>query len=285
MSNNISFKDVFIKGAVIYNPVLIQLVGLCPVVAASTTLARAAMLSAVLCTELIVTCVIASAFLKNIPRWVRVPLYLIIGTAIICPVLWYIESYSLINLSLGMKIYIPLIAVNSMTAVHCEQFSVKNSVKLSLYDAAAAGVGASIVFILIGAVRELLGSSAIGGMQINLPITFKGMALPFGCLILLGFMAAALKSFVARIYPESSEEIPVTEEIPADENSEVTEVEIFDEFWAAPEETTQADEAVPEAVPEVKPAVTKEPSFGSVEEIDEFFRSLGIDIEGKGDKR
>lgn len=278
MSNNISFKDVFIKGAVIYNPVLIQLVGLCPVVAASTTLARAAMLSAVLCIELIVTCVIASAFLKNIPRWVRVPLYLIIGTAIICPVLWYIESYSLINLSLGMKIYIPLIAVNSMTAVHCEQFSVKNSVKLSLYDAAAAGVGASIIFIIIGAVREMLGSSSIGGMQVNLPITFKGMALPFGCLILLGFMAAALKSVVARIYPETAEsEIPVVQETPADESSEVTEVEIFDEFWAEPEE--------PQKIPEEQPTETKEPSFSSVEEIDEFFRSLGIDVDAKGDKQ
>ena len=60
-----------------------------------------------------------------------------------------------------MKIYIPLIAVNSMTAVHCEQFSVKNSVKLSLYDAAAAGFGASIVFLVVGAVRELLGTGRL----------------------------------------------------------------------------------------------------------------------------
>ncbi len=278
MSNKISFKDVFIKGAVIYNPVLIQLVGLCPVVAASTTLARAAMLSAVLCIELIVTCVIASALFKSIPRWVRVPLYLIIGTAIICPILWYIETRSLINLSLGMKIYIPLIAVNSMTAVHCEQFSVKNSVRHSFYDAAAAGIGASIIFVIVGAVRELLGSSSIGGMQVNLPITLKGMALPFGCLILLGFLAAALKSFVARVYPEPAEaEEPVAEEIPADENSEVTEVEIFDEFWAESEEARE--------IPEEQPTEEKEPSFSTVEEIDEFFKSLGIDVDAKGDKQ
>lgn len=262
----------------IYNPVLIQLVGLCPVVAASTTLARAAMLSAVLCIELIVTCVIASALFKSIPRWVRVPLYLIIGTAIICPILWYIETRSLINLSLGMKIYIPLIAVNSMTAVHCEQFSVKNSVRHSFYDAAAAGIGASIIFIIVGAVRELLGSSSIGGMQVNLPITLKGMALPFGCLILLGFLAAALKSFVARVYPEPAEaEEPVAEEIPADENSEVTEVEIFDEFWAESEEARE--------IPEEQPTEEKEPSFSTVEEIDEFFKSLGIDVDAKGDKQ
>lgn len=286
MSNNISFKDVFIKGAVIYNPVLIQLVGLCPVVAASTTLARASMLSAVLCIELIVTCVIASALFKKIPRWVRVPLYLIIGTAIICPILWYVETRTLINLSLGMKIYIPLIAVNSMTAVHCEQFSVKNSVKLSFYDAAAAGIGASIVFIIVGVVRELLGNSAIGGMQVNLPITFKGMALPFGCLILLGFMAAALRSFVKRFYPEPVEtETPVIKGVPADENSEVTEVEIFDEFWTEQDEPEEIPMEIPTEIPVEKPAATQTPSFNSVEEIDEFFRSLGIDVDAKGDKQ
>ncbi len=287
MSNNISFKDVFIKGAVIYNPVLIQLVGLCPVVAASTTLARAAMLSAVLCIELIVTCVIASAFLKKIPRWVRVPLYLIIGAAIICPLLWYVETQTLINLSLGMKIYVPLIAVNSMTAVHCEQFSVKNSVKLSLYDAAAAGIGASFIFIIVGAVRELLGSSTVGGMAVNLPITFKGMALPFGCLILLGFMAAGLKAFVARVYPEHSEnrepEIKPVTQTPEDYSGEVTEVELFDEFWTEPVEEEKQD--IPAPVPEAPSPEKEEPKFSTAEEIDELLKSLGIDIDVKGDKQ
>lgn len=288
MSNNISFKDVFIKGAVIYNPVLIQLVGLCPVVAASTTLARAAMLSVVLCIELIVTCVIASAFFKKIPRWVRVPLYLIIGTAIICPLLWYIETRSLIDLSLGMKIYVPLIAVNSMTAVHCEQFSVKNSVKLSLYDAAAAGIGASIIFIIVGAVRELLGSSSIGGMAVNLPISFKGMALPFGCLILLGFMAAGLKAFVARVYPEYSEnrepEVRPVNEKTEDFSDEVTEVELFEEFWTE-DEAEEAPAEAPVEIPEAPAPQEEKPSFSSVEEIDELLRSLGLDIDVKGDKQ
>lgn len=284
MSNNISFKDVFIKGAVIYNPVLIQLVGLCPVVAASTTLARAAMLSAVLCIELIVTCTVASALFKKIPRWVRVLLYLIIGTAIICPLLWYIEAYSLINLSLGMKIYIPLIAVNSMTAVHCEQFSVKNSVKLSLYDAAAAGFGASIIILIVGAVRDFLGNSAIGGMPVNLPITFKGMALPFGCLFLLGFMAAGLKAFVSRMYPQpSADEEPVTSEIFAEENSEVTEVELFDEFWTEPQ--PEEPQEVPITVPEEPTVKAQEPSLTTAEEIDELLKSLGIDVDIKGDKQ
>lgn len=297
MSNNLSFKDVFIKGAVIYNPVLIQLVGLCPVVAASTSLGSAVMLSAALCLELIITCVIASALLKKIPRWIRVSLYLIIGIAVVCPILWYTETMSLVSLSLGMKIYVPLIAVNSMTAVHCEQFSVKNSVKHSFFDAAAAGIGASIIFILVGALRELFGAGTIGGMEVNMPVTFKGMALPFGCFVILGFMAAGLKAFVAKFYSAYSDDEESNAEPVQDLSDEVTEVELFKEFWAEPAETVRAEISVEESAPEEvsldipeeitaeEPARESGHSFNSAAELDDFLRSLGIDIDGKGDKQ
>lgn len=279
-----SFKDVFIKGAVIYNPVLIQLVGLCPVVAASSTLKGAFMLSLAMCAELIVTCVIASAFFKKIPRWVRMALYLIIGLALICPALWYIETQTLINLSLGMKIYIPLIAINSVTAVHCEQVAVKSSVKLAFYDAAAVGIGASAVFILAGILRELIGSASLGGIKLDLPIAFKGMLLPFGCLVILGFLAAGLKSFLAWAYPESESDPVERQKKDSGSQEDVTEVEIFDEFW----NVTEEPEEVRIDVPEIQPEPVKSPEDIRLEtaaDIDEFFKSLGIDLNEKGDKR
>lgn len=200
---NLTFKNIFIKGAVIFNPVLVQFAGLCPVVAASATLKSAVILSAVMFVDLTVVCVIASALLKKIPRWVRMPIYLILGLAIICPLLYYIENATLTDLSLSMKIYIPLIAVNSITAVHCEQFAVKNSVKAAFYDAAAVGLGAAAVFIVCGAVREIFGSGSIAGIPVHIPVTFRGAALPFGCLILLGFLSALLRAFTRKYYPES----------------------------------------------------------------------------------
>jgi len=210
---NLSFADVFRKGAVIFNPVLIQLVGLCPVVAASTSFLNAVMLSFVLCAELCVTCVIASACFKNVPRWIRVALYMAIGLVMICPILYYIDNYTLINLSFGTQIYLPLIAVNSVTAVHCEQFAVKNNVKLAFFDALAVSIGVSVIFIVTGAVREILGNSTFAGMEIDLPVTFKGMSLPFGCLIMLGFLAAGLKTFNARFGLKEEEEEPDESEI------------------------------------------------------------------------
>lgn len=236
-SEKITAKSVMLKGGLIYNPVLMQCAGLCPVVAAATNLKSAAMLAAALCVTTIVTCTAASAFMKNLKRWFRVPLYLIIGLIIICPVLWFAETRTLSNLSLSMKIYLPLMAVNSVTAVHCEQFSVKNSVKLAFYDALAVSVGSSAVLIICGILRELFGSSSFAGVHVNLPVTFRGALMPFGCLIILGFLAAGLKYFTAFFFPESvpgSERI-VTRRKKNDGENDIEEVEIFDEFWTEPE--------------------------------------------------
>ncbi len=280
MSNNISFKDMLVKGGLIFNPVLIQLVGLCPVVAASTTLAGSVALSVALFVELTATCVIASALFKKLPRWVRVPLYLLIGLALICPLLWYMETKTLINMSLGMKIYIPLIAVNSVTAVHCEQFAVKNSVKLAFYDAAAVSLGASVVMIIVGAIREIFGSGSLAGVKLDLPVIFKGMAMPFGCLILLGFMAAGLKTFLNYRYLGEDEDAPA--EAVEIEYNETEEVEIFDEFWSEqPEEPEQP--AVPEK--KIQPQTSDEIKNSTQQDIEDFFRSIGIDYFDEGDKR
>lgn len=276
MSGKLSFGDVFKKGSVIFNPVLVQLAGLCPVVAASTSLKNAAMLSVVAFAELIAVCFLASALMKKIPRWIRMPLYLAIGLALICPVLWFIETKTLVDLSLSMKIYIPLIAINSVVAVHCEQFAVKNTVKLALYDAAAVGLGASLVFIFVGTVREILGSSTVGGVALNLPVTFKGMLLPFGCLVILGFMAAALKSFVSKRYPEEIAEPEVQPETEPEIPAEVQEIQPEEE----PIEEIKIDVPdIPEKA-EIQIEKTEQKKIMTVEEIDELLKNLGINTEG-----
>lgn len=264
MSQDISFKEALKKGALIYNPVLVQLVGLCPVIAASATFIQALILSAAMCLELVAVCVIASAFLKNLPRWIRVPVYFIIGLALVCPALYLIETYSLNDISLGMKIYLPLTAVNSVVAVHCEQFSVKSSVKLAFYDAVASGIGISAIFLIAGAIREILGKASFAGISLNLPITFKGMALPFGCLILLGFLAALLKSVTAKYYLQTEE----------------------NEKAKVPEETEESDSEteIPTEEPVHTEAVEPTAEYSAEADLNDFLRSLGIDLpEEEGD--
>lgn len=301
-NQNFSFKDIFIKGAVIFNPVLVQLAGLCPVIAAATTLENAALISVAFCAEIIVCCVFASAFLKKVPRWVRVPIHFLLGLLLVCPLLYYIESNVLIDLSLSMKIFIPVIAANSITAVHCEQFAVNNSVKLAFFDAASAGVGTSFVFLLTGALREILGNGTIGGFALDLPVTFRAVLMPFGSLLLLGFMAAVLKAIIMKKYPEYlaegitfkslsaskkpaeevKEEIKENTEKILPEKQEIAvnepvEAEIYDEFWA---EQKTTEESIPETVVELpQEEEIKQENEIQLSDFDELFKSLELEIE------
>lgn len=195
------FSDILFKGALEFNPVLIQCVGLCPIIIASTNLKDSLIMSAIILADLIITAVIASTVLRKVSRFIRVAIYLIIGTGLIFPILWFIENKTLINMTLGMRVYIPLIAVNSITAVHCEQFAVKNSPKAALYDAVAAGCGAALVMILCGAMREIMGNGSIMGYPLGLSFKLSGMAMPYGCLIILGFMAAIIKAVFSKEKP------------------------------------------------------------------------------------
>ena len=185
-----------LRGALLNNPVLFQCVGLCSVIAGTATLKDSLFIAVLLAADLIITCVIASALLKKIPRYVRIAIYLMIGIAVIYPVLHYIEEKTLIEITLGMRIIIPLIAVNSVTAVHCETFAVKNSVKSAFLDALAAAVGTGAVAVICGIIREVIGKGTVGGYELNMKFTMSTMSMPFGCLVLLGFLAAFIKAGV-----------------------------------------------------------------------------------------
>lgn len=234
-----SAREVLIKGSLIHNPILIQCAGLCPVVAAATSVKNAALLAAAVSITTIITCIIASSLLRKMQRWIRMGVYLIIGIAIICPILFLLETQSKTELPLTLRIYLPLVAVNSVTAVHCEQFSVRHSVKLAFYDAFAVSIGSSAVLLICGAIREIIAFSTFAGYKLNIPATFRGAALPFGCFIILGFLAAILKWVSAYRYPSLVPDSNTIVRVKAkkEETENTVEVEVFDEFWNEPKET------------------------------------------------
>lgn len=194
--------QMIFKGAFIFNPVLVQLVGICPIVAAAASVSSALLLSAAFAVDMIVTCVIASAAMKDFPRYLRVALYLLFGLAIVCPMMYLLEETMQLSLPLGTSIYLPLMAINSVAAVHCEQFSVKNSVRDSFADALSVSIGYGVVFILTGAIREYLGSGTVAAHAVPLPFKLSGMLMPFGGLIVLAYLAVLLKWYISKYYPE-----------------------------------------------------------------------------------
>lgn len=196
------FKSIR-SSALIKNPLLFEAIGLCPVMAIATSLNSALFLALVTAIEMVVCEVLASLLLKNVRRYWRVALYVLFGVGIIFPIT-YITNRFLPQISINLGVYLPLMAVNSLIALHCERVAVKRTVKDSLIDALSASISYGVVAVLVGIIREILANGTIMGFELNTPVKFTALNMPFGALILLGFMAAILKGFIGKKYPEAN---------------------------------------------------------------------------------
>lgn len=201
MANNTHSPGLLLRNAGIFNPVLVQAVGLCPVIAMATTLKGAALLSVVAATAITLCELIASSFLKVIPRWVRTGLYIIFGGAIVTPFMILIEKLNP-ELFGSLGIYLPVMAVNSLLVLRCERFAVKLNPIAALKDGFTASLGYAAVLLLVGTAREILGSGSIAGFKFWEGRTLLGLLLPFGGFLMLGFAAAALRTFISEYWPK-----------------------------------------------------------------------------------
>lgn len=202
MSNNKTFKRI-LNSAVIKNPLLFEAIGLCPVVAIAISLRLSIFLAVVTAVEMIVCELLASLLLKNVRRYWRVALYSIFGVGVIFPIMIFVNKF-FPDISINFGIYLPLMAINSLIALHCERVAVKNNVKDSFIDAASASLSYAVVTILVGFLRELFANGSIADISINMPVKFSALATPFGGLLIIGFLAAGLKAFVMAKYPDKS---------------------------------------------------------------------------------
>lgn len=206
MSKKTSLKKMIRTGGYIKNPVLVQVVGICPVAAASTSLFNALILSAVFTLSLILCEITASVLMKKITRWVKVGLYIILSTAIVFPTMFILEKFeSPILASLG--VYLPLMAMSSLNCVHCEKYAVKHTAKESFFDAVASSIGYSAVLIIVGIIREIFGNGTIAGFNIPFLNGFNGILMPFGGLFIIGLLSALHKATVIKKNPKMSKKI------------------------------------------------------------------------------
>ena len=254
-----SFSDALFSSTFIHNPVLIQAAGLCAIVAVATTLKTAVLLAAAFFPVLIITQVFACLALKRVPRWIRVAIYLLIGTAIIAGIIYAIDTF-MPEISLGAGIYLALTAANSIIALHCEKLAVKTDLRHAFFDSVATALGYAAVIIPVGALREMIGSSTIWGANIKIPMTYPAILMPFGGFLVLAFFAAALKALINKRFPEHSAEtemkIKKTSVIvskknlpenlaPAEEEKETAEAEetVEAEGTVETEETVEAEDS------------------------------------------
>lgn len=205
MSDKTKTLKTIRNSAIIKNPLLFEAIGLCSVVALARSLKLALFLACVTMVQMIVCEVLSSLLLKNVKRYWRVALYVIFSVIVVFPIM-YLTIRFFPNIAVNFGIFLPLMAVNSLIALHCERVAVKSDVKKSFIDAVSASLSYGVVAIILGFLRELLANGTIWDIELNLPINIPVITTPFGGLLIIGFLAAALKVFVNAKYPEASPE-------------------------------------------------------------------------------
>lgn len=205
-NKKLKFSKTLFLGSFIYNPILTQAIGICTVVAVGTTLKLSLMFSLILSILLIINELLSSLLLNKLSRWIRISVYMLISMLLLIPLMIHMDrNMSEIYASLG--IYLPLLAVNSIIVIRCEAFAVNNTVRNSLFDALAASIGFTAVSVITGTVRELISYGTIFGKSVSHLPVFSGMALPFGGLLVIAFLAALQKWIIQkkfRRYPTNS---------------------------------------------------------------------------------
>ncbi len=180
-------------GLTMQNPVLFEAIGLAPVAAMAVSLKSAIILAVVSCVELLFIELFACLALKRVKSHFRVLLYAVLGVLLNIPVFLLFERIAP-NETQNAGIFVPLLAVNSLIVLHCERFAVKNTLAATAADAVSAGVGYAAVSLLVGVLREVLGSGTLYSRDLGLPVQLPGFLYPFGGLLLLGFLAAVVQA-------------------------------------------------------------------------------------------
>lgn len=195
--------DDFIKGLWRQNPVFVQVLGMCPVLAVSNTAENALAMGLATTFVLLMSNTLVSSLRNFIPRQVRIACYILIIATFVTMTDYLIQAISL-ELHKALGAFISLIVVNCLILGRAEAFASKNTVGRSMLDALGMGIGFSFGLLCLGAVRELLGNGSLFNVVI-FPDHFQEwivMMLPAG-----GFFTLAIWLLIFNAAKGSKEKI------------------------------------------------------------------------------
>ena len=208
-----NFKKQFTEGLLTKNPVTVQLLGMCSVLAITTSLFNGIGMG--LSVTVILTCsnIMISALRKVIPPQIRIAAYIVIIAAFVTVVDLVLKAF-IPDLSASLGVFIPLIVVNCIILGRAEGFASKNGVLASAIDGICQGIGYTVALCIMCIIRELLGSGTFGGGLLNggegiriIPAQFPAMqmVMPVGGFLTLGFVIAGSQWLMKKLDDKKKE--------------------------------------------------------------------------------
>ncbi|MEI7430071.1 MAG: electron transport complex subunit E [Betaproteobacteria bacterium] len=202
-------KTIFTNGAWTQNSSLVQMLGMCPTLAITTSLVNGFMMSMATIIVMSLSGFVVACLRNFIPHEIRIPVFILIAAAMVSLVDLSMAAY-MPDIHKVLGIFIPLIITNCLVLARIEAFAVKNGPIQSFFDGTFMGVGMLWTLSILGGLRELIGAGSLfsgieaviptlHGLQL-LPQDYPGFLvsiLPPGAFIVLAFMVAAKNWFEA----------------------------------------------------------------------------------------
>ena len=181
-------------GIIDNNPTLVQLLGMCPTLAVTTSVKNAIGMGLAATVVLIFSNMFISLLRKFIPSQVRIAAYIVIISGFVTAVELLIKAY-FYDLYGALGLFIPLIVVNCIILARAEAFASKNKVLPSALDGLSMGLGFTVSLTVVATIREIIGAGTFFGYPVlgshyNPAVLF---ILPPGAFLTLGFVIAAVQ--------------------------------------------------------------------------------------------
>ena len=205
-----AFREVAHNGIWKQNTGLVQLLGLCPILAVSTTFVNGVSLAIATILVMALASGLVASVRGFIPHEIRIPIFILIIASLVTMVDLLMNAW-LHELYLVLGIFIPLIVVNCIVLARVEAFAAKNTPLVAAWDGAMMGVGMVVAIAVLGGLREFIGTGMLfSGIEMVIPGAqalqllperypgFLVAILPPGAFLVLGFMIAGRNWLDAR---------------------------------------------------------------------------------------
>lgn len=188
------------NGIIDENPVLVQVLGMCPTLAVTSSAMNGLGMGLATTSVLVFANLVISLLRNIIPSKVRIPAFIVIIASFVTVVDFLLDAY-IPTLYDSLGIFIPLIVVNCVVLGRAEAYASKNNALLSAFDGLGMGLGFTLALTVLGSIREILGALSIFGIDLSLNGTFAPVTifvLAPGAFIVLGFIFAAFNAYKDR---------------------------------------------------------------------------------------
>ncbi|GDY25965.1 electron transport complex subunit E [Agarivorans sp. Toyoura001] len=222
------YKKLAWQGLWKNNPGLVQLLGLCPLLAVTSTLTNAIGLGVATMLVLIASNTTVSLIRKWVAKEIRIPVFVMVIASFVTCIQLLMNAYTY-GLYQNLGIFIPLIVTNCIIIGRAEAFAARNEVKPAAFDGLMMGLGFGLVLALVGAIRELLGngslfygvelllgdwSSFLYVQLVNFDEHFLVAILPPGAFLVMGFIIALKNIIDSKVNTKQPDEASNMESTP-----------------------------------------------------------------------